>query len=316
MTADNSSLRRHWDARYLTPVPHDTSYYLKCLTAGSLACGITHAGITPLDVAKVNMQVYPQKYTSTLRAIPLLLREEGSIGIWKGVGPAFVGYSLQGMFKFGFYEAIKDQYLNLAGEELSSKYKPAIWLAASASAEVVADIALCPFEMTKVKMQTSSSGTFPMKFLPALKEMSRLRGETRYPFGSLPAIWSRQIPYTMAKFFCFEATVQAFYTYLLTQPKETYSPVTQLGVTFASGYLAGIVSALVSQPADSLVSLLGKSENAGKSVGTIVGEVGWVTLVTKGLGARVVMVGTLTGLQWWIYDACKTAMGAGTTGGK
>jgi len=27
------------------------------------------------------------------------------------------------------------------------------------------------------------------------------------------------------------------------------------------------------------------------------------------------MIGTLTGLQWWIYDSFKTALGLGTTGG-
>lgn len=27
------------------------------------------------------------------------------------------------------------------------------------------------------------------------------------------------------------------------------------------------------------------------------------------------MIGTLTGLQWWIYDSFKTAMGLQTTGG-
>ena len=42
---------------YLGPVPHDSSYYAKCMLGGVLACGITHAGITPLDVAKCNMQV-------------------------------------------------------------------------------------------------------------------------------------------------------------------------------------------------------------------------------------------------------------------
>ena len=42
--------------RYLGPVPHDSSYYAKCMLGGVLACGITHAGITPLDVAKCNMQ--------------------------------------------------------------------------------------------------------------------------------------------------------------------------------------------------------------------------------------------------------------------
>jgi hypothetical protein len=44
-------------SRYLGPVPHDSSYYAKCMLGGVLACGITHAGITPLDVAKCNIQV-------------------------------------------------------------------------------------------------------------------------------------------------------------------------------------------------------------------------------------------------------------------
>ena len=45
--------------RYLGPVPHDSSYYAKCMLGGVLACGLTHAGITPLDVAKCNIQVCP-----------------------------------------------------------------------------------------------------------------------------------------------------------------------------------------------------------------------------------------------------------------
>lgn len=95
----------------------------------------------------------------------------------------------------------------------------------------------------------------------------------------------------MAKFFFFEKIVQLFYTHVFTQPKETYGKGTQLGVTFASGYLAGVVCAIVSHPADSLVSQLGKAENKGKSIGTIAKEVGVVSLATKGLGTRVIMIG-------------------------
>ena len=80
----------------------------------------------------------------------------------------------------------------------------------------------------------------------------------------------------------------------------------------APSYLAGVVS----HPADSLVSLMGKPSNKGKSLGQIASETGWGTLATKGLGTRVLMIGTLTGFQWWIYDSFKTAMGLGTTGGK
>jgi solute carrier family 25 (mitochondrial phosphate transporter), member 3 len=300
------------------------------MLGGVLACGLTHAGITPLDVAKCNMQVStigshgdppsshrsqvnPTKYTGSISGLKTIVAEEGTKGLWKGVGPTLIGYSLQGMFKYGLYEIFKDYYMNLAGQEASDKYKEAIWLAGSASAEFFADIALCPLEMTKVKIQTSPAGTFPVPFGAALAEMSRTKVETRFPFGSLIPLWSRQvrsflpcpsiiplnpscqIPYTMAKFFCFEKIVQLFYTHVFTEPKDSYGKPTQLGITFGSGYLSGVVCAVVSHPADSLVSQLGKPQNKGKSLGTIVGEVGLGNLATKGLGTRVVMIGTLTG---------------------
>ena len=46
-----------WDARYIHNPPHTTSFYLKCCIGGVLSCGLTHLAVTPLDVAKCNMQV-------------------------------------------------------------------------------------------------------------------------------------------------------------------------------------------------------------------------------------------------------------------
>lgn len=209
----SSSFHRplNYKTRYIGPVPHDISYYSKCMLGGAIACGFTHAGITPLDVAKCNMQVIqfyspflrmthrrvlqvnPVKYKGLGSTIKTLVAEEGATGIWKGFGPTLVGYSLQGMFKYGLYEVFKDSYMNLAGEELSTNYKPLIWLAGSASAEFFADVALCPFEMTKVKIQTSPSGSFPTAFGTAMKQMSASKVETRFPFGSLVPLWSRQV---------------------------------------------------------------------------------------------------------------------------
>jgi hypothetical protein len=110
----------------------------------------------------------------------------------------------------------------------------------------------------------------------------------------VPTLTPRQIPYTMAKFACFEKIVELFYGHVFTAPKESYSKTTQLGVTFASGYSAGVVCAIVSHPADSLVSLQGKASNKGKSLGTIASETGLGTLMTKGLGTRVLMIGEMT----------------------
>ncbi|CAM9125935.1 unnamed protein product [Choristocarpus tenellus] len=218
---------------------------------------------------------------------------------------------MQGCFKFGLYEYFKDLYSNLAGEENAYEYRGTIYLLGSASAEFFADIALCPMEMVKVKVQTSVPGTFPTEFGAALAEMRANSVEYKFPMGSLVPLWSRQIPYTMAKFFFFEKVVEGFYTYVFTKPKNKYTKSTQLGITFASGYLAGVICAIVSHPADTVVSKMGKG---GQSPGQILKDLG-VKGVWGGLGTRVLMIGTLTGLQWWIYDTLKTIMGMGTTGG-
>jgi solute carrier family 25 phosphate transporter 3 len=52
----------------------------------------------------------------------------------------------------------------LVGEKNAYKYKTWLYLGASASAEAIADVALCPFEAIKVRMQTTippfATGTF------------------------------------------------------------------------------------------------------------------------------------------------------------
>lgn len=73
-------------------------------------------------------------------------------------------FQAQGAFKYGGYEFFKKFYSDLAGEDIAYRYKTSLYLTASASAEFLADIALCPFEAVKVRMQTSippfASGTF------------------------------------------------------------------------------------------------------------------------------------------------------------
>ena len=258
---------KKWDARYAGKVPHTTDYYMKCLLGGALACGVTHTAVTPLDVVKCNMQVNPKKYTGLVSGMKTVIAEEGAGAIWKGWGPTCVGYHLQGTLKFGLNEVFKDTYANLVGQENAVKYRAFIWAGASASAEMFADIALCPMEMVKVKVQTSPAGTFPTGFGAAVSQMYAQRAETRFPFGSVVPLWSRQVPYTVAKFVGFEYCVEQFYSRVFTNPKDSYSKATQLGITFASGYIAGVLCAIISQPADNLVSQMAKAENRGKSFG-------------------------------------------------
>ena len=64
---------------------------------------------------------------------------------------------------------------------------------------------------------------------------------------------------------------------------------------------------------DNLVSMKGLPENKVKSFGALATEMGTKDLFLKGLPTRILMIGTLTGLQWWVYGSFKNAMGFGTS---
>ncbi|KAG8056976.1 hypothetical protein GUJ93_ZPchr0002g24029 [Zizania palustris] len=130
------------------------AYYATCGFGGAAACGLTHSAVTPLDVIKGNIQIDPAKYRSTSSAFGVVMREQGVRGFFRGWAPTFVGYSVQGAFKYGLYELFKKEYTDMAGSEYAAKYKTLIYLTGSATAEVAADVALCPMEAVKVRVQT------------------------------------------------------------------------------------------------------------------------------------------------------------------
>ena len=128
---------------------HDMSYYQKCMMGGILSCGITHTMVCPLDIVKCRMQANPGLYSSVGDGFRKINGAEGAKGFTLGWLPTLIGYSAQGFGKFGFYEIFKDVYAAAAGEN-AAKYKVVGWSVASASAEFIADILLCPWEAVSI----------------------------------------------------------------------------------------------------------------------------------------------------------------------
>eukprot|EP01130_Rhizamoeba_saxonica_P005311 TRINITY_DN2131_c0_g4_i2.p1 TRINITY_DN2131_c0_g4~~TRINITY_DN2131_c0_g4_i2.p1 ORF type:complete len:322 (-),score=43.33 TRINITY_DN2131_c0_g4_i2:19-984(-) len=301
------------------------TFYLKCMLGGVLACGVTHASVVTLDVAKCRSQAHSKSGKWPSGLVPSLRKiivEEGLAGMRVGWVPTFFGYGAQGLFKFGLNEVFKDIYGNMIGGEENIESKAAkmlLWAAASGSAEIFADIALCPFEMTKVKMQVTLPGdanALPRSLIPAMRHMASTSVESKFPFGSLMPLWGRQVPYTMIKFVGFYLTADFVYDQLLKRKgleKKDIKPATQLAITFACGYWAGIFCAVATQPMDNLVSMKGIPEYKTKTWGQMAKDMGIKNLFLRGLATRVIMIGTLTGLQWWIYGSFKNLMGFGTS---
>jgi len=277
------------------------TYYAYCGFGGILSCGITHTAVVPLDLVKCRIQVDPSKYKGIFQAGRLTIAEEGLRGLSKGWAPTLIGYSMQGLCKFGFYEVFKIIYSNMLGEENTYLYRTSLYLAASASAEFFADIALAPMEAVKVRMQTQPGFADTLRVgAPKLMQMEGIAGF----YKGLPPLWLRQIPYTMMKFACFERTVEAIYKYVVPKPRSECKKSEQLVVTFAAGYIAGVFCAVVSHPADTVVSKL--NNDVGSTALGAARELGMRGL-WKGLGPRIIMIGTLTALQWFIYDSVKVA---------
>jgi len=278
-------------------------YYAYCGLGGLLSCGITHTGIVPLDLVKCRIQVDAAKYKGIINGFKVSIAEEGARGLAKGWAPTAIGYSMQGICKFGFYEVFKNVYGGMLGEENAYLYRTYLYLAASASAEFFADIALSPMEAVKVRIQTQPG--FATTLREAAPKIYADEGLNGFYKGIVP-LWCRQIPYTMMKFACFEKTVETLYKYVVPKPRDECTKGEQLIVTFAAGYIAGVFCAIVSHPADTIVSKL--NQKKGSTAVDVAKELGFGGL-WKGLFARIIMIGTLTAAQWFIYDAVKVALG-------
>lgn len=85
---------------------------------------------------------------------------------------------------------------------------------------------------------------------------------------------------TMMKFASFETIVEMLYKYAIPTPKDQCSKSLQLGVSFAGGYVAGVFCAIVSHPADNLVSFLNNAK--GATVGDV-SAAAWAQLRSRSI---------------------------------
>lgn len=123
-----------------------------------------------------------------------------------------------------------------------------------------------------------------------------------------------RVPYTMAKFVVFEKVSEAI---LSKVNKETLSDGGKTGINLGSGLIAGLAAAIISQPADTMLSKINKTPGApGEGTVTrlikIAKELG-IRGSYGGIGARLFMVGSITAGQFAIYGDIKRMLGA--TGG-
>eukprot|EP00656_Telonema_subtile_P049128 TRINITY_DN6031_c0_g1_i4.p1 TRINITY_DN6031_c0_g1~~TRINITY_DN6031_c0_g1_i4.p1 ORF type:complete len:163 (-),score=42.98 TRINITY_DN6031_c0_g1_i4:161-649(-) len=131
--------------------------------------------------------------------------------------------------------------------------------------------------------------------------------------GFVPMLF-KQIPYTMAKFAVQGKAADMIYGSMGKEPNQLGSGA-NLAVSLTSGVIAGVAAAIISHPADTLLSKINKAGAGGdgplmQRLGNIARETGYAKLCTQGLPARCIMIGSLTAGQFGIFDTVMGALGA------
>jgi len=115
---------------------YSKKYFVLCGFGGILSCGLTHTMVTPIDLVKCNSQADPKKFNrGMIGNMFVWAREHGASTLARGWAPTFVGYSLQGLGKFGLYELFKYKFGEVVGHDNAVQYRTLLYCCASGSAE-------------------------------------------------------------------------------------------------------------------------------------------------------------------------------------
>ncbi|CAD7955736.1 unnamed protein product [Amoebophrya sp. A120] len=289
---------------------YNTQYFLNGALCGGICCSATHGALCPVDVVKTRIQLDPVTYnTGLIGGMRKVVANEGVGALATGLGPTAMGYFIQGWFKFGGFELFKVKAAKSLGDEKGFQYRNQIYLGASACAETIADVFLCPLEAARIRQVSDPS--FAQGTIAALRKLYAMEGFAGWYSGFIPILF-KQVPYTMAKFAVQGMAAEQIYG-TVGQP-ATLSQTQKTGVSLASGVIAGVAAAIISHPADTLLSKINKKGAGGEGgmitrLGRIAAEIGPVKLLTTGLAPRCVMIGTLTAGQFGIFDTLMPMMG-------
>jgi len=293
---------------------YDLMYYLKGALAGGICCSITHGALCPVDVVKTRIQLDPVTFNKGLiGGFSQIIKAEGLGGLLTGLGPTVVGYFIQGWFKFGGVEFFKIQFATNLGDQKAWDNRTAIYLASSAFAEFIADIFLCPLEATRIRLV--SQPTFATGLISGAAKLAKTEGILKGFYSGFGPILLKQIPYTMAKFAVQGEAAEVIATNGYGKALSELKGSSKLIVALGSGVIAGVCAAVISHPADTLLSKVNKAGAGGEGpiltrLGRIASEIGFYKLCTAGLGARCVMIGTLTAGQFLLFDIVMDITGA------
>jgi solute carrier family 25 (mitochondrial phosphate transporter), member 3 len=290
--------------------------------SGATGCALTHTLVIPLDVVKTRAQTnpqqsqaqqsrlqqtqaqQPQKVSRLLEGAQQIVQTEGISGLLLGAQATIAGYFWYGLSVYPCYTFLKKWLLQqtiLAPPEVVLLYGKEIALLAGAGAAVVASIGLTPLEAARIRVVAQPAHYRPLGLSGTLAVLAAEDGGLYAGFVSL---LSRQVIFGSIKFLAFEQTSQAI---LERAPFLRETTGTALAVSLVAGGVAGVISSVVSQPADSLLTYVAQTQNQTQNLGLLEGcrtmiRNDGVGSLFRGLSSRCWWAGSIIAGQFLLYD--------------
>jgi solute carrier family 25 phosphate transporter 3 len=297
--------------------------------AGATGCAVTHALVIPLDVVKTRVQTDnnnnnysspPSSQTKGGSSILAMARHivdtEGVGGLLLGAQATLAGYFWYGLSVYPSYTFLKRFLtLDVCAADYAVAHANQIALLAGALAAVVASLGLTPLEAARIRVVAEPEIYRPLGLTGTLAVIAREDVTLGWSnlYAGLPSLLTRQVVFGSVKFLAFERAAEAIYAQFPVMRDATW---TALLVSLVAGGLSGVLSSVVSQPADSVLTFVaqGNQDDGGNRLGLLDGARQMVQrdgpgALFRGLGSRCVWAGSIIAGQFLLYDIFRTMFG-------
>ena len=300
------------------------TYFLYGLSGGT-GCALTHTVVVPLDVVKTRLQTNPDQYDGILDGATTIVKEEGLSALMLGLQATIAGYFWYGISVYPSYSFFKYAISTwLLSPDVAVANASLVALVAGAFSAVLASLGLTPLEAARIRTVAEPDIYGPKGLTGTLaiiaSEDEQLEDDGSFLkslglatlYAGLPSLMARQVIFGSVKFLSYERASEAIYS---LWPFLRDGGGTALAVSLVAGGLAGSLSSVVSQPADSVLTYVAKnSGEGGKQMGVLEGsrvmvEEGGISSLFRGLGSRCLWAGSIIAGQFFLYDIFRSAFG-------
>ncbi|CAN0081634.1 unnamed protein product [Ectocarpus sp. 6 AP-2014] len=242
--------------------------YLKLSLAGAACNALVRFFLHPVDCVKTTVQAEMGREVRSdengmeggggggegwIGTVKGILKKGGVGELTRGIDVSTILGFMLGFIGFGGTELFRRELTRMmemmpAGSETGSS----VWviLLASALAQVVSAIITCPVEAVRIRVMTCDRRPEFLSFIGKAQEMVDQEG-LLYFWSGLGTLLSRELPFGIAKFLTFELVRDKIFQEV---PAAQESVFYALVVSILAGMTAGVAGAIVSQPADTILT--------------------------------------------------------------